>query len=615
MLRYAEIEPYQLTDEGHWFTQRQVNRFHDKLQELSNNPNIDREAGNYSASTEAHGMLRLYLLSIMEPANAYKLIGKFAARLTLSTVYTTKRIGRSKIEIIVTPNKGVTEAPYQCENRIGTLEAMTTVFNYKLPTIDHPECIFKGGTCCRYIISWRETHHIFWKKINIIALCILPLIGLLLYPYLPATTFNTFLFTSIAIFSCLYYYSNKLEKIDLKRAIDSLRETSEAALEEATRNHNNALMANEIGQALSRASGNALDLDTILQEIAIVLGKRLDYDQGIILLADPKQEKLVFRAGFGFDHQLAKQIQEAEFSLDNPNSRGMFVISYWEKKPFLVNNIDEVSKDISPKSLTFAKKIGVTSFICCPIIYEDQAIGVLAVHNTTTHAPLIQRDINLLMGVTPQIGITINNIKLMEAKLRQFQSTLQALAASTDARDPITAGHSLKVTEYVIGICEELKLSKSYTEMIRVAALLHDYGKIGVNDSSLKKPGRLTDIEYTEIKTHAQKTRDILSQIHFEGIYEQVPDIAGSHHEKIDGTGYPMSLKGDQIPFGAKILAVADVYEAVTAKRHYRDPMTHEQAAKILTDGIGTHFDQDCVRALFKWLNKQTQATDNSTHN
>jgi HD-GYP domain-containing protein (c-di-GMP phosphodiesterase class II) len=371
-------------------------------------------------------------------------------------------------------------------------------------------------------------------------------------------------------------------------------------------------MANEIGQALSRASGNALDIDTILQEIAHILDKRLDYDQGIILLADPKQEKLVFRAGFGFDQQLAKQIQSTEFSLDNPDSRGMFVISYWAKKPFLVNDINEVSEDISPKSLAFAKSMGVRSFICCPIIYENQSLGVLAVHNTTNHNPLIQRDINLLMGITPQIGITINNIKLMEATLRQFQSTLQVLAASTDARDPITAGHSLKVTEYAIGICGEMELSKSYTEMIRVAALLHDYGKIGVSDSSLKKPGKLTEIEYAEIKTHAQKTRDILEQIHFDGIYAQVPEIAGSHHEKLDGSGYPLGLKGDQIPLGAKILAVADVYEAVTAKRHYRNPMAHEEAAKVLIDGIGNHFDHDCVMALLNLLNKQTKAADSS---
>ena len=98
---------------------------------------------------------------------------------------------------------------------------------------------------------------------------------------------------------------------------------------------------------------------------------------------------------------------------------------------------------------------------------------------------------SLLMGITPFIGISIQNVKLMSARVEQFKSTLQVLAASIDARDPLTAGHSEKVTEYAIGICQEMGLSQEFTEMIRVAALLHEYGKRGVPDSILKKEGRL----------------------------------------------------------------------------------------------------------------------------
>ena len=100
------------------------------------------------------------------------------------------------------------------------------------------------------------------------------------------------------------------------------------------------------------------------------------------------------------------------------------------------------------------------------------------------------------MGVANQIGISIHNAKLIEARFKQFQSILQVLAATTDARDPITAGHSEKVTEYAVGICNELGLAYNYTEMIRVASLLHEYGKIGVDDNILKKPGRLNEEEY-----------------------------------------------------------------------------------------------------------------------
>jgi HD-GYP domain-containing protein (c-di-GMP phosphodiesterase class II) len=210
------------------------------------------------------------------------------------------------------------------------------------------------------------------------------------------------------------------------------------------------------------------------------------------------------------------------------------------------------------------------------------------------------------MGIANQIGISIHNAKLIEARFRQFQSILQVLAATTDARDPITAGHSEKVTEYAVGICNELGLAYNYTEMIRVASLLHDYGKIGVDDAILKKPGRLTPEEYDHIKTHAPKTKSILEQVNFEGIYKEVPEIAGAHHEKLDGTGYPNGLKGDEIHFGAKIIAVADVFEALTSKRHYRDPMMVNDAIEHLQNNIGIHFDKQCVEAFIRFYNNNS---------
>jgi len=152
---------------------------------------------------------------------------------------------------------------------------------------------------------------------------------------------------------------------------------------------------------------------------------------------------------------------------------------------------------------------------------------------------------NLLMGIAPVIGVSIRNAERLKARTEQMNSVLEVMAASIDARDPMTAGHSKKVKEYALGICEELGLSSDYSEVVGVAASLHDYGKIGVPDSLLKKEGKLTDDEYEVIKKHSEKTRQILSQMNFEGMLRQVPEIAGAHHEKLDGSGYPEGLKGD----------------------------------------------------------------------
>jgi HD-GYP domain-containing protein (c-di-GMP phosphodiesterase class II) len=297
------------------------------------------------------------------------------------------------------------------------------------------------------------------------------------------------------------------------------------------------------------------------------------------------------------------------FRLNKEGSRGVFVVSFKEQKPFLINDVNEIEESLSKRSLEFARKMGSKSFICCPIIYEGQSIGILAVDNKITKRPLLQSDINLLLGVSSSIGIAIHNAMVMEAKANQFKSIIKVLAASIDARDPLTAGHSEQVTEYAIGICDELGLGKDYKEMIRVASLLHDYGKIGIQDSILKKPGRLTEEEYNEIKSHVVKTKRILQQIEFEGIYREIPEVVGSHHEKVDGSGYPRGLEGDEIPIGARIIAVADFFEAITSKRHYREPMPLDEAFAKLRSLSGVHYDARVTQAFLTYFTKRYNVT------
>ncbi|HEY5974493.1 MAG TPA: HD domain-containing phosphohydrolase, partial [Geobacteraceae bacterium] len=486
--------------------------------------------------------------------------------------------------------------------------AILMLFNCSVQKIQHDECIFRGGNSCRYVISWEKTLSSSLKRLrNYFVIASLVLISLLI----PFTTWASLLNTVAAVTGAALLLSiivQGREKKELGESLDKLRDSTDQLLEQININYNNALLTNEIGQAISRQT----DVDAILGSVVQVLENRLDYERGLILLANPENTSLVFRAGFGYTEELLRLLNKTTFHLDRPESKGIFIVSFREQKPFLVNNMDEVEGNLSLRSLAVAKKLGAQSFICCPIICDGQSVGILAVDNVTSRRPLVQSDMSLLMGIAPVIGISIHNASLIDAKVRQFSSLLQVMAATIDARDPLTAGHSEKVTEYALGICGELGMSKEYSDMIRVAALLHDYGKIGVPDSILKKNGKLTDLEYEVVKTHAYKTRDILEQVNFDGVYCQVPEIAGSHHEKIDGSGYPKGLKGKAIPLGAKILAVADFFEAVTAKRHYRDPMPVEEAIRLLREGSGTHFEKKIVDALISYYSKST--TDQHLH-
>jgi len=597
------MKSYEIADEGHWFTQKQVNLFHQKLSQLTNNENIAREAGRFAASPEVLGPMRKYILGMVSPAKAYELTGNAAQKFTKSAKYESTRIKENQVEICVTPREGVQEGPFQCENRIGLFEAMTMGFTNKLPSIDHPECVFRGGKTCRYMISWEKTFSDVWKKIRnytVLAFSFILLVCVFINPIftlsslVPIAVFIIFLLTSI---------SDRTEKSELLKSLNHLRDLSDQMIENIEINYNNALMTNEIGLAISKYTRR----EDILSNIINISEKRLDYDRGIILLANADKSKLQFAAGYGYSPEQNHMIKQTSFHLDRPESKGIFVVSFHEKRPFLINDIDEIEESLSPRSLTFAKSIGTKSFVCCPIICDNESLGILAVDNLTSKRPLIQSDISLLIGIASVLGISIRNAELLEARERQFRSILKTLAASIDARDPLTAGHSERVTEFALGICDELKLTQDYRDMIQVAALLHDYGKIGVPDSLLMKPRKLTSDEYEVIKTHSEKTKRILEQVNFEGIFSQVPEVAGAHHEKIDGSGYPKGLSGEEIPLGAKIIAVADFFEAITAKRHYRNPMPIEKATKLLLAERGVHFEKNIVDAFFRYYNNQVE--------
>ncbi len=600
LLKYANMTSYEVADEGHWFTQTQINRFHEKLSDLTQNENIAREAGRYAVSPDAMGAMRQYLLGMVGPGKAYEMTGKASSNFSKSCVYESRRIAPNKVEIIVTPKECVKEQPFQCENRKGFFEAISMIFTNKLPRIEHSECIFNGGNVCHYIITWEQTISAILKRArNVIAIGLF-LTCLSFLFFLPFLTLTTLLPASVAIILVLSFIGGNIEKNEVKTSLRNLKDSTDNLIEKIEVNYNNVLMTNEIGLAITKQ----MNIEDVLNRVVQISEKRLDYDRGMILLANHDKTKLVFRAGYGYSDDLLNILKKSTFHLDNPESKGVFVVAFREQKPLLINDINEIESNLSQRSLLFAKKLGTQSFICCPIICEGISLGILAVDNLKSKKPLVGSDLSLLMGIASVLGISIRNVELIKARERQFQSILSTLAASIDARDPLTAGHSEKVTEYAMSICEEMGLSWEYQEMIRVAALLHDYGKIGVPDAILKKPGRLTDEEYEIVKLHAEKTQRILQRINFDGVFSQVPVIAGAHHEKIDGSGYPNGLKNDEIPLGAKIIAVADFFEAVTARRHYRGPLPLDKAIALLKQERGVHFDEMIVDAFFRYYYK-----------
>lgn len=599
VLAYAGIMPWEAADESHWLTQEQINLFTRRATEMTGNKHLAKEAGQYVFNLESTGFMRSYVLSFTNPHTMFEKIGEVTKQLVRSSTYTSRKLNDTSVEIIVNPFHGSAEEPFQCENRKGLFEATVKAFHYDLVSIDHPECMFEGEHHCRYVVKWNISKTALMKRWRNISIILLPLLNLPALLTNPALLLGT-VPTSFCLYILLDRFAVSATLNEVSASIDHLSSSRNQLIDQLDANYNNAMLTSEIGHAISLQSS----IDKVINKVIKTLEKRLDFDRGMILLANESKTKLSYRAGFGHIDEHRHILQQASFSLDNPTSRGVFVEAFNNQLPFLVDDFETFERRHSSHSVNLAKALNVKSFVCCPIICEGETIGVLAVDNLKSSRPLLQRDKSLLMGIAPVIGVAIRNAELLLAKDKEFRSTLQVLAASIESRDPMTAGHSEKVTEYSVGICDEMKLDFEFRECVRVAALLHDYGKIGVPDSILKKEGRLTKEEYEIIKTHTLQTRDILQQINFEGKYQDVPEIAGSHHEKWDGSGYPQGLKGEIIPFGARIVAVADFFEAITSKRHYRNPMPTNVAIDLLREESGTAFDEEVVEAFIRYYKR-----------
>ncbi|MCF8093327.1 MAG: response regulator [Desulfotignum sp.] len=257
------------------------------------------------------------------------------------------------------------------------------------------------------------------------------------------------------------------------------------------------------------------------------------------------------------------------------------------------------------------------SVLCLPIKNHDgEKLGVLQVINKKNKQRFDTKDEIFCKGLAAQVGIALENALLHDEIKLAFKKSIQTLAATVDAKHPLTAGHSRRVTQYSQFIAKKMGLTRKELDNLYYAALLHDIGKIGICDAILLKNGPFTPEDRAVMNTHPLKTKDLLDNFYFPRVLRHVPQIAACHHEKMDGTGYPYGLRGDQIPLGSKIIAVADVFDALTSPRDYPkyafgkildcNIMPFSKVLAILKTDAGTHFDPhiidtflDCLPDIF----------------
>jgi HD-GYP domain-containing protein (c-di-GMP phosphodiesterase class II) len=240
------------------------------------------------------------------------------------------------------------------------------------------------------------------------------------------------------------------------------------------------------------------------------------------------------------------------------------------------------------------------NLLCVPMFNRlGEVIGVFEAINKSG-GPFTAEDGEWLKALAAVAGGLIEQAQSY-AEIESFMDkTLEMLASTIDKRDPLTAGHSMRVTCYSILIGEALNLPEADLDVLRYSAMMHDYGKIGVPEAILWKNGRLTPEEYACVQTHARLTYDLLSTLPFTKRLQAVPFVASCHHEKLDGSGYYRGLRGQEIPFLARIITVADVFDALTSVRHYRNRMAITKVTEIMETGRGNHFDPEFIDVFYQ---------------
>ena len=436
----AGIKRSEFEDDGYWFTQEQSDLFMLSVVQRTGKEDIARDAGRFMAMSSTEGVLRDFASGFVTPGLAYVSVANINSKLSRGVDIKTRKLGSRKVEFIAQPAPGVQEKPYQCQNRHGLLEALGVPFTGKYATVEHPDCFHRGDPYCRFIITWENTPAFSLKRFrNYLLILSLAFLSVLFSFFEPEAEISIIL-GLITIFIGMSWFAASLENKELTKRIAQQGDYADRLLSEVNTRYNDALLVKEIGQAIAMI----LDTDELLDYVMQALKKHLDFDRGMVMLANKDKSRLVFKNGYGYTPDQDQLLRGTAFHLDNPDSRGIFVESFHKRMPFLINNVEEISENLSDRSRQYAKALGSQAFICVPILFKDQSLGILSVDNKLSRAPLTESTLSLLAGIAQQIGISINNadsyrkLHESETKYRELVENANSIILRMDPSGVVT---------------------------------------------------------------------------------------------------------------------------------------------------------------------------------
>ncbi|MBM4071037.1 MAG: HD domain-containing protein [Planctomycetes bacterium] len=337
--------------------------------------------------------------------------------------------------------------------------------------------------------------------------------------------------------------------------------------------------------ALLRAGHHLVHLEDELDLLNSILNdavSTLDAQRGAIVLAEGPTGPLRLRALASGQSQVATRTGYSQSIANRSFSRGESTLCNVEEDPELAG-----ARSIAEGTMA--------SVLCVLLRTPRKRLGVLHLDRGPMQKPFTQDDLHLADAMAAHVSAGIESAQLLRKQRDLFVATITVLAQAVELRDDYTGNHTQRVLHYSTLLAEHLNLSAEDMRRIQIGTPLHDIGKIGIDDAILRKPGKLTEREFEIMKTHTTKGAKILEQI--PDMVDVIP-IVRSHHERWDGQGYPDKLKGEQIPLLARIVAVADAFDAMTSDRPYCPGMPADVAFAELVKQSGRQFDPDFAEAF-----------------
>jgi len=331
-----------------------------------------------------------------------------------------------------------------------------------------------------------------------------------------------------------------------------------------------------------RLINSSLDIDEVLNLSMRLMEKTLDATASSILLHDPQTNELKFYLATGSKKDVLKVIR---MPADQGGAGRAFttgrtlLIPEASKSPFFYKKVDEKTKFVT------------RNLIATPIPIGKKCIGVLEVLNKA-RGTFNTHDMKRLKAMSREIAVAIDNARLYDEVKRAFIDSMLNMAKAEKFRDNDTGLHIERCGEYAFRLGPSLGFEEKDLENLKVSMMMHDIGKIAIPDAILLKPGRLDEAEMTHMKTHTVKGGEILGRAPH---LQRAVEIATSHHEKWNGTGYPLGLRGQNIPLVGRLAAIIDVFDALMSKRPYKEPLAPEQVKAMLLESRESHFDPDLL--------------------